>query len=158
MHFTQERYTQMKQMEQTWESSQSSIHSQFIRISQVKTPVHTGPVSSEIYDPCEIPDHAWRVINFVRVGAKYMTLAKFMIQLIADVEFTRLLPLLIYYNCEKVNSWEICQRCANILLAAEHKMQLAYYLRNTDWFRRRSEFGFFDEPFIILFTIFYGYQ
>ena len=21
-------------------------------------PVHTGPVSSEIYDPCEIPDHA----------------------------------------------------------------------------------------------------
>ena len=24
-----------------------------------------------------------------------------------------------------VNSWEICQRCAKILLAAEHKMQLA---------------------------------
>ena len=23
------------------------------------------------------------------------------------------------------NSWEICQRCAKILLAAEHKMQLA---------------------------------
>ena len=53
------------------------------------------------------------------------------------------------------NSWEICQRCAKILLAAEHKMQLAYYLRNTDWFQRCSEFGFFDEPFIILFTIFY---
>ena len=42
-----------------------------------------------------------------------------------------------------------------ILLAAEHKMQLAYYLRNTDWFQRCSEFGFFDQPFIILFTIFY---
>ena len=27
-------------------------------------------------------------------------------------------------------SWEICHRCAKILLAAEHKMQLAYYLRN----------------------------
>ena len=24
-----------------------------------------------------------------------------------------------------VNSWEICHRCAKILLAAEHKMQLA---------------------------------
>ena len=34
------------------------------------------------------------------------------------------------------NSWEICHRCAKILLAAEHKMQLAYYLRNTDWFQR----------------------
>ena len=53
------------------------------------------------------------------------------------------------------NSWEICQRCAKILLAAEHKMQLTYYLRNTDGFQRCSEFGFFDEPFIILFTICY---
>ena len=57
-----------------------------------------------------------------------------------------------------LHSWEICHRCAKILLAAEHKMQLAYYLRNTDWFQRCSEFGFFDEPFIILFTIFYWYQ
>ena len=55
----------------------------------------------------------------------------------------------------EMNSWEICHRCAKILLAAEHKMQLAYYLRNTVWFQRCSEFGFFDEPFIILFTIFY---
>ena len=54
-----------------------------------------------------------------------------------------------------LNSWEICHRCAKILLAAEHKMQLAYYLRNTDWFQKCSEFGFFDEPFLILFTIFY---
>ena len=54
-----------------------------------------------------------------------------------------------------LNSWEICQRCAKILLAAEHKMQLAYCLRNTDWFQRCSEFGLCDEPFIILFTIFY---
>ena len=53
------------------------------------------------------------------------------------------------------NSWEICHRCAKILLAAEHKMRLAYYLQNTDWSQRRSEFGFFDEPVIILFTIFY---
>ena len=51
-------------------------------------------------------------------------------------------------------SWEICHRCAKVLLAAEHKIQLAYYLRNTDWFQRCSEFGFFDEPIIILFTIF----
>ena len=53
------------------------------------------------------------------------------------------------------NSWEICQHCAKILLAAKHKMQLAYYLQNTGWFQRCSEFSFFDEPFIILFTIFY---
>ena len=53
------------------------------------------------------------------------------------------------------NSWEICHRCAKILLAAEHKMQLAYYLQNTDWFQRWSEFGFFDEPVTILFTNFY---
>ena len=37
--------------------------------------------------------------------------------------------------------------CKNI--AGEHKMQLAYYWRNTDWFQRCSEFGPFDEPFII---------
>ena len=37
-------------------------------------------------------------------------------------------------NISADNSWEICQRCAKILLAAEHKMQLAYYLRNTEWF------------------------
>ena len=55
----------------------------------------------------------------------------------------------------RASSWEICHRCAKVLLAAEHKMQLAYYLRNTDWFQRCSEFGFFDEPVIILFTIFY---
>ena len=54
-----------------------------------------------------------------------------------------------------LNSWETCQRCAKILLAAEHKMQLSYYLRNTEWFQRCSEFGFFDKPFIILFIIFY---
>ena len=53
------------------------------------------------------------------------------------------------------NSWEICQGCAKILLADEHKMQLAYYLQSTDWFQRCSEFGFFDEPFLILSTIFY---
>ena len=53
------------------------------------------------------------------------------------------------------NSWEICHRCAKILLVAEHKMQLAYYLRNTDWFQRSSEFDFFDQLVIILFTIFY---
>ena len=41
------------------------------------------------------------------------------------------------------------------IAAAEHKTQLAYYLRNADWFQRCSEFGFFDEPVIILFTIFY---
>ena len=52
------------------------------------------------------------------------------------------------------NSWEICHRCAKILLAAEHKMQLVHYLRNTNWSQRCSEFGFFDEPFIILFTIY----
>ena len=54
-----------------------------------------------------------------------------------------------------INSWEICHRCAKVLLAAEHKMQLAYYLGNADWFQRCSEFGFFDEPVIILFTICY---
>ena len=32
--------------------------------------------------------------------------------------------------------------------------KLAYYLRNTDWFQRCSEFSFFDKPVIILFTIF----
>ena len=53
------------------------------------------------------------------------------------------------------SSWEICHRCAKILLAAEHKMLLAYYLQNTDWFQRCSEFSFFDEPVIILFRIFY---
>ena len=31
------------------------------------------------------------------------------------------------------NSWESCQRCAKILLAAKHKMQLAY-LQNTDYY------------------------
>ena len=49
---------------------------------------------------------------------------------------------------------EICLRCAKILLAAEHNMQLAYYLQNTDWFQRCSEIGFFDELVIILFTFF----
>ena len=28
-------------------------------------------------------------------------------------------------NLARVSSWEICQRCAKILLASEHKMQLA---------------------------------
>ena len=60
-----------------------------------------------------------------------------------------------YKNLRNFNSWDICHRCAKILLAVEHKMQLAYYLRNTDWFQRCSEFSFFDEPVIILFTIFY---
>ena len=61
---------------------------------------------------------------------------------------------LVFY-CFVPNSWEICQCCAKILLAAEHKMQSAYYLRNTYWFQRCSDFSFFDEPVIILFTIFY---
>ena len=41
-------------------------------------------------------------MNFTRVGAKYMTLAKFMTQLIAHVEYIKLLPPLIYCNCIKV--------------------------------------------------------
>ena len=38
-------------------------------------------------------------------------------------------------DIQKLNSWEICHRCAKMLPAAEHKMQLAYYLRSTDWFQ-----------------------
>jgi hypothetical protein len=39
---------------------------------------HISALSSEIYVFCEIPDHAWRVMNLARVGAQYVTLAKFM--------------------------------------------------------------------------------
>lgn len=51
------------------------------------------PVSSEIYNPREIPDryHAWPATNFTRVGTKYTILAKFITQLLANVGFTCLL-------------------------------------------------------------------
>ena len=38
----------------------------------------TWPVSSEISGLCEISDQPWRLMNFAHVGAKYMTLAKYM--------------------------------------------------------------------------------
>ena len=61
----------------------------------------------------------------------------------------------IFLSCAVKQLRNLPALCKKLLLAAEHKMQLAYYLRNTDWFRRCSEFGFFDESLIILFTIFY---
>ena len=36
---------------------------------------------------------------------------------------------------QKLNSWEICHRSAKILLAAEHKMQLAYICKIQIGFR-----------------------
>ena len=86
--------------------------------------------------------------------SNYVMLAKLLIVANNVVHHCLILAMRMLEN-NVDNSCEICQRCAKILLAAEHKIQLAYYLRNTDWFQRCSEFGFFDEPVIILFTIFY---
>ena len=35
--------------------------------------IGANPASSEIYDPCEPPDHAWQVMNFARVGETHDT-------------------------------------------------------------------------------------
>ena len=48
-----------------------------------------------------------------------------------------------------LNSWEICHRCAKILLAAEHKMQLLLFAKYRlvsevlgIWFLRRASYNF----------------
>ena len=61
-------------------------------------------MSTEIYDPCETPDHVSRVTNFAHVGAIYMTVAKLMTRgkKIA-IEHTNAYCIKIYYLKMRTN-------------------------------------------------------